>query len=945
MPTNDMLGGMSADGLARLSPRRAHLAVPWFGASDWGWEQSEGRLEQALARLLEAVRAELSGLGLPVPDRADALPGWTASVAAGCELPRFARGLGDDHDEQREVLVEELRAIGCLVDLPPVRAPGLQVLSHGSLVARHADAFALELLFRDGGRGAVAAPVGPRWTRCDGSPALVPAELVHSLADLESGPPARDAQESDVAWADRRMLWWARIRPVLEHHGAELVGAIATTWAVEIESPAPLVELAEDGTAQVSIVAPVGAPAGLSPKEIGESLDRLPPSFANHPGFRVAGPGGRQRVRVVSGRRGVEALRKLRDLREQARHDPEVAAQLVEAPHTLLDPDLFDLSQYSDRVIGVRPVLYRIFRAPPHAGASRPRYRLLPAGGGATHADDLAPRLTPEQRADLERRLSHARQRGRPYIRWSPGAGHGAIWVRVPPEEVLRPDDTPGEGEATTQGQLDVALNIEDLLYGSKDQGDGVAVSARARIDGLREGFVLKPYQVEGVGWLAGHSLVVDGASDHGLLADDMGLGKTLQVLCLMRILQLHGHMKPTLVVAPLSLLQNWAAEAEKFFPRAFGTPLLLGGPGSPRPTAERVRAHALTLVSYEALRLQQIELGKVQFELMVLDESHRIKNPTTSTTRAVLAMHATRRLALSGTPVQNTLVDLWSQMDWLSPGFLDALPTFRQRCERSEDGSIDELRQQMVPRLLRRMKREVLADELPPMRAPEIRLSMPPVLDALYSEVQQSDDGGRGSFRKLHQLLRCCAHPAYLTDDSVPDPKRIWLRGLLREVHRRGEKVLVFAEWHDLQAELCAEVEREYGVRVERINGTVHAGHRLAIVDDFNRAPGFRVLVLGPKAAGVGLNITGANHVVHYTRHWNPSHEMQATDRAYRIGQTRPVTVYRPILTRDEAPTIEEYMDELLREKLELARDVIVPTAKLDISGELSARVCGEER
>lgn len=924
-----------------------HRALPWFTPDAWGWHPAVGARQLALTGLRQAVRAELGELGLQVPEADDALPAWTASVARGGDLPDIGPVTGAETQERMALLVDELRALGGLVDLPPVRAPQVHVLARGHLVARGADDFAIDLRFRDGGHGAVDPPTGPAWTRVDGTLALLPADLLLALRDLVGGPPDRIDGEPNPAWTDRRMLWWARIRPVIERQGAELVGSIATTWAIEIDRPAPVVELGPDGTAEVGISAPTGLPAGVSPKAIGESLDHLPDGFTAHPGIRFTGPGGRERVRVVTGARGIEALRQLKTLRRQARTDPEVVAQLVEAPHTIFDADLFDLSQYSDRVIGVRPVLYRVFRAPSGPADSRPRYRLLPVGGGSVDTDDLAPRLTPEQRADLERRLEEARQRGRPYLCWSPDHTGSAIWIRVPPEEVLggpEPDDQVAPGAS---GVLDVKLNVEELQYQVDDGGVGLVAGLRDRIEGLREPYRLKRHQVEGVGWLAGHALLVTGASDHGLLADDMGLGKTLQVLSLMRLLQADGHLSPTLVVAPLSLLLNWASEAEKFYPGCFGTPLIIGGPGSARPTADRVRRSPLTLASYEALRTHQLELGKVRFKLMVLDESHRIKNPTAATTRAALAMDAERRLALTGTPVQNTLVDLWSQVDWLAPGFLEALPRFRRTYETADTAPLDALREKMAPRILRRMKRDVLADELPPIEQdpPGTRLPMPASLEALYSEIQNADDDGRGGFRKLHQLLRCCSHPGYLTDDPVPDPKRRWLQQTLRDIHRRGEKALLFAEWHDLQTELCAEIEREHGVRVDRINGTVDAGVRLAVVDAFNRAPGFGVLVLGPKAAGVGLNITGANHVIHYTRHWNPAHEMQATDRAYRIGQRRPVTVYRPILTREDEPTIEEYMDDLLREKQELATDVVVPTARLDVQVELSARVFGSGR
>lgn len=814
--------------------------------------------------------------------------------------------------EIEDELAEDLQALvsGSL------STPTIELSNEGTLLARNASRLRLSMSLGAEFRR------GPFWrSPGSGQVRVMALSLAKALDELEAGPPERHGGEADAAWSARRMHWWARVRKPLLAADANIGGYLRGLDVIEVDklkahmTPGG-VEFSTDG---------VGDRAAFN-----EVLANFDPRSGRPPTARWRSTSGAQhRQQLAFTPRGLRAAALAGQVRRSQRRGMHPG--LVDAPETILDEDLFDLSEYGDRVLGVNAPIYRVTRSQGQGPTGQPTTKIhLETADG-----NPSPELTPGEHEQLVEKLREAATKGQDYIQ------HGDGFVRVPSPERIDELERHGPPAARSGGTLQVALNLDEQIYTTPQDGQALLVDTQQAPPGLAGGISLFPHQVEGWRWLLGRLGLVDGGLDHGLLADDMGLGKTLQVLAALAVLRHREGGGPFLVVAPLSLLGNWEAEAEKFFPGTFKV-LRFPGPRS-QSKPENLRRFDLVLCSYGTLRARQLDLGRVEWRVMVADECHQIRNPRARTTHAVLAMNTKHRIGLSGTPVQNSLVDLWSQFDWLSPGFLGDLPSFKRVYTPQDDVALDQLRGALSLRLLRRLKEDV-AKHLPPKTGHQDALEIPmaPWQAELYDRVLADREPG-SALGTLHRLFQVCSAPNRVSEGLPPDhPKLRWLLSCLGSIADRGEKALVFAEWHDLQQSLIERVERTFGVHVDRINGTVEAGRRLEIVDAFNSSKGFQVLMLGPKAAGVGLNLVGANHVIHFTRHWNPAIEAQATDRAYRIGQERPVQVYLPTMVHPGRQSIEVSLHRLLQEKAALAGEVVVPTGSLDVGNSLLSVVLG---
>ncbi|MCL6518152.1 DEAD/DEAH box helicase, partial [Alicyclobacillus sp.] len=433
-----------------------------------------------------------------------------------------------------------------------------------------------------------------------------------------------------------------------------------------------------------------------------------------------------------------------------------------------------------------------------------------------------------------------------------------------------------------------------------------------------------------------------------GLLADDMGLGKTVQVIALLAHLHEQGQLAPTLLVVPLALMDTWREELAKFAPTLPG-PYLHLGPGRVR-NVEWLQHQPLTLTTYDTLRRDQLLFGKVKYRAIICDEAQTAKAHSSQRSHALRAMQGHLRLAMTGTPVENRLEELWTIMDFVQPGRLGSLKAFRETYGRGQ--AMPELFEKIRPHYLRRTKEEVLADKLPQKTVQVMYVDssaeQQAYARAIVTEVHHKRIHPLQALARLRLLY---AHPGAVTQRlaGLPPERVPKLEAVLRildAVRERGEKALIFTESRRVQALLVEALMRRYGVpEVPVING--ESTHRQAMVTQFNAAPGFRVCILSPRAAGVGLTLTSANHVIHYTRWWNPAVENQATDRVYRIGQTRPVTVYH-VITKDPANfpkgTVEEHIHALLEEKQDLARQVLVPFDVRSVQDQVMRAMFGGE-
>jgi SNF2 family DNA or RNA helicase len=547
-----------------------------------------------------------------------------------------------------------------------------------------------------------------------------------------------------------------------------------------------------------------------------------------------------------------------------------------------------------------------------------------------------------EQNLSLEELSGLAKQKA-PLVRY-----RGA-WVAIDPSEL----DEIQRRLAAGPTQMSSAEAVQAALAGETRQGALAAeVVAVGTLEQLLEQLknsasselaapkalqaTLRPYQARGLSWLTSMGSLGLGAC----LADDMGLGKTIQLLAylLHQRQRASDDARPSLLVAPTSVLGNWEREAQRFAPS-----LTL----APHYGSERKREAldfppgALVLTSYGLLRRDAALLASVEWSLVALDEAQNIKNAASATARAARALKAARRFALTGTPVENRLAELWSISEFLNPRLLGPLETFRRELavpiERyANPQATERLRRIVAPFVLRRLKSDpmIIAD-LPRKQEMIVTCSLTREQATLYKAVVDeelrrisSSEGIERRGRVLALLTftkQICNHPAQYLSESGPlegrSGKLARLTEMLEEALAAGDKALVFTQFREMGDRLLAHLSRSLGCEVLFLHGGTPKGRRDEMVRRFQEEPrGPRIFVLSVKAGGTGLNLTAANHVFHYDRWWNPAVEDQATDRAYRIGQKRAVQVHKLSC----AGTVEERIATLLEQKRELAQRVV---------------------
>ena len=366
-----------------------------------------------------------------------------------------------------------------------------------------------------------------------------------------------------------------------------------------------------------------------------------------------------------------------------------------------------------------------------------------------------------------------------------------------------------------------------------------------------------------------------------------------------------------------------------------------------------------LVLTTYETLRDLEFSFARERWSVMVCDEAQKIKNPNAAMTRSAKKQQATFRIACTGTPVENSLVDLWCLFDFVQPGLLGALnefgSTYRRPIEAKSDedrAKVEELRGMIAPQLLRRMKADVATDLKSKKVDDESRsLAMSAFQRGLYVSAidtfrrQPSSAAGR-HLALLHRLRLLCSDPGDGTTETLEpiemyrsqSPKLDWLIDTLDGIRAKEEKAIVFCEFKAIQRLIRHYVKDAFGIPVDIINGDTSAvassvDSRQKRIRAFQERPGFGVIVLSPVAVGFGVNMQAANHVVHFTRTWNPAKEDQATDRAYRIGQMKDVFVYYPTVAADDFKTFDVKLDELLERKRSLASDMLNGSGDIGLS------------
>ena len=490
---------------------------------------------------------------------------------------------------------------------------------------------------------------------------------------------------------------------------------------------------------------------------------------------------------------------------------------------------------------------------------------------------------------------------------------------------------------------------MREILAGLRQPGALDAVEIADVLQGT-----LRPYQHEGLSWLRFLTKLGLGAC----LADDMGLGKTIQVLALLLGERRDGAARPgapSILVVPASLLGNWRDEAVRFAPSL--QLRFLHPAETDRQTLADIEAAPeahladtdLVVTTY-AMLVRQAWLAEVSWRLVILDEAQAIKNPATRQSRAVRKLPAAARIALTGTPVENRLGDLWALFDFLNPGLLGSHKVFQsfvKSLQAREENPFAPLRRLVGPYILRRLKtdREIIND-LPEKTETARYCYLTPAQVKLYGQVVRTmkremesavDIARRGVvLRSLLRLKQVCNHPSQLLGDGEFRPadsgKFLRLAEICEELAERQERVLVFTQFREIIDPLAEHLAAIFGKSGLVLHGATGVRKRHDLVARFQSDDGPPFFILSLKAGGTGLNLTAASHVIHFDRWWNPAVENQATDRAFRIGQRRNVLVHKFMTTG----TVEERIDEMIAEKQKLADDILSGDGEVNLT-ELS--------
>ncbi|MDR4931720.1 DEAD/DEAH box helicase [Segatella bryantii] len=670
-----------------------------------------------------------------------------------------------------------------------------------------------------------------------------------------------------------------------------------------------------------------------------------------------------ERVRVVLNPEQRANLEQLKQTGGRHRTREQIK-ELTEHPTELFDPNVFDLSElYSDRVIEIgiyKPKFYPFicpYKSCWIAGAT------VETPENGTTKINIGNEF---ELAELKQCIKDAEDGNKDIVDYKDTQMgiEDAKFLANTAEKQLKSPDKPVKTDDSVHKVLIIEENADEVGFAVNDRvierGDKYTLFKNPF---LKESFKLKEHQKEGVAWL---QHLYNSKASGCLMADDMGLGKTLQILY---FIDWHSRKypnhKPYLIVAPISLLENWENEYNRFFQEPHLSICRMTSKEVSRhfnkQTVDNMQKLDIILTNYESLRIAQLNFCAVEFDVVALDEAQKIKTPGTLVTNAAKALKSNFKIAMTGTPVENSLLDLWCIMDFCVPGLLGNAKAFAAKYQnplKKEDTDIEQLGNEVHEKLgiyfMRRLKKDAVKD-LPEKYELKQQVEMPSVQENTYRNVINSYVSGQqpNMLLTIMDIREVSEHP-YLYDSTLQQHESNELVEtsarlqatipILDRIKDKGEKVIIFSERKETQKMLQRICHERYGIIPKIINGDTpsivtrqRAGKqsRQASIDDFQSVPGFNVIIMSPVAAGMGLNVTAANHVIHYSRHWNPAKESQATDRAYRIGQTKDVYVYYPMATCKSFKSFDESLDELLSRKTSLATSTIFPTERVEVKQE----------
>lgn len=446
----------------------------------------------------------------------------------------------------------------------------------------------------------------------------------------------------------------------------------------------------------------------------------------------------------------------------------------------------------------------------------------------------------------------------------------------------------------------------------------------------------LRTYQITGFKWLK----ILDNYKFGGILADDMGLGKTIQLLAVIQsYLETEKNPRPSIVVCPSSLSLNWKSEIDKFVP-SIKTLVIHGSAEERARQINSIKKYNLVITSYDLLKrdIEEYKNKDYNFKYIIADEAQYIKNNNTQNSKVIKEINADTRFALTGTPIENSLSELWSIFDFIMPGYLYSYRKFKEIYElpiikENDDWTMNKLKMLIEPFILRRTKKEVLT-ELPDktisilnneMQGEQLKLYMSYMANAKKEVSQELRDNGfeKSQIKILALLMRLrqiCCHPSlFISNYEGESSKLNQCVEVVKDAVLSGHKILLFSGYSSMLEIIGKELEKEK-IKFFKLTGQTKVGDRIKLVEEFNNNEEIKVFLISLKAGGTGLNLIGADMVIHYDPWWNLSAENQATDRTYRIGQKKNVQVYK-LITKD---SIEERIYELQEKKAQLAKTML---------------------
>ena len=485
---------------------------------------------------------------------------------------------------------------------------------------------------------------------------------------------------------------------------------------------------------------------------------------------------------------------------------------------------------------------------------------------------------------------------------------------------------TEEDNQADIGGMVTNGSWLSGMLKSLREPGE----IASAKVPDTLEA-TLRPYQQDGYAWLGYMYKLGFGAC----LADDMGLGKTVQVLAFLEHMRTEKKDARALLIVPASLVENWRSEIKKFVP-GLGVCVLHGKPSKQLEEELPENKEFLTLVTY-GMVTRIPSLCDINWECVILDEAQAVKNALAKQTKQVKMLKSHMKIAMTGTPIENDLTNLWSLFDFLNKGLLGTSKEFKSYVKGISEHQerYGKLKAMVSPFMLRRLKtdKKIISD-LPDKVEITDYAGLSKKQTVLYrkivAEMESKIEGTEGISRKglvlatITKLKQICNHPCqYLGQEDFTEPesgKLELLREICETIYEKRERVLVFTQYKEITGLLAGFLEKIFHRKGRVIHGSISTAKRGKIVEEFQSEEYIPFLVLSTRAGGTGLNLTNANHVIHFDRWWNPAVENQATDRAFRIGQVKNVIVHKFVCKG----TIEEKIDELIQSKKDLAENVI---------------------